>query len=385
MSEQPLDKVVEALRESNESLIRLFNSSPVAIITLDPEGKVVMWNPAAERIFGWTKAEVVGTINPIVPPDRLKEFFNRHLTHVDGDQLYDLEVRRTRKDGSQVDVSISTAIIRNDLSEVERVLGIIVDITDRKRAQEELRQLNVSLEQRVEERTSELQAAIRDLESFSYSVSHDLRAPLRAIDGFSDILLEDYGDKLDEDGRHYLQVVRKNTQRMGQLIDDLLAFSRLGRAPMRQDSVDLAALVADIIDDLRSYNPSRVIEFSVGELPVCTGDSSMLRQVLVNLLSNAVKFTQKVEGAKVEVKAVAEGYQWQFLVKDNGAGFDMAYANKLFGVFQRLHRNDEFEGTGVGLAIVERILHRHGGKIWAESAVGQGACFYFTLPAQVDQ
>ena len=380
MSDKPLDKVVEALRESNESLIRLFNSSPVAIITLDPEGKVVMWNPAAERIFGWAKPEVVGTINPIVPPDRLKEFFNRHLTHVDGDQLYDLEVRRTRKDGSQVDVSISTAIIRNDQSEVERVLGIIVDITDRKRAQEELRQLNASLEQRVEERTSELQAAIRDLESFSYSVSHDLRAPLRAIDGFSDILLEDYGDKLDEDGRHYLQVVRKNTQRMGQLIDDLLAFSRLGRAPMRQDSVDVAALVADIIDDLRSYNPSRAIEFAVGELPVCKGDSSMLRQVLVNLLSNAVKFTQKVEGAKVEVSAVAEDGHWQFLVKDNGAGFDMAYANKLFGVFQRLHRNDEFEGTGVGLAIVERILQRHGGKIWAESAVGQGARFYFSLP-----
>ena len=372
--------ILQALRESNESLVRLFNESPAAIITLDPEGRVVMWNPSAQRIFGWTTEEVVGQINPIVPPERLKEFYDRHLTHSDGDQLYGLEVKRTRKDKSQVDVSISTAIIRDDNRKVERVLGVIVDITDRKRAEAEILELNATLEMRVEERTRELQEAIRDLESFSYSVSHDLRAPLRAIDGFSDILLEDYGDKLDDDGRRYLEVVRKNTQRMGQLIDDLLGFSRLGRAPMKSERVDVAALVKDIIEDLRSYNPDREIEFVVGELPPCPGDASMLRQVFVNLLSNAVKFTKKKQLARVEVQAEPDGEFTRYSVKDNGAGFDMAYANKLFGVFQRLHRADEFEGTGVGLAIVERIVTRHGGKIAAESVLGEGASFFLTLP-----
>lgn len=374
-------QIMSALRESNESLIRLFNESPAAIITLDPQGLVVMWNPSAERIFGWKKEEVVGTINPIVPPERLKEFFTRHLTHTDGDQLYGLEVKRTRKDGSDIDVSISTAVIRHDDGTVEKVLGVIIDITARKKAEAEILELNATLEQKVDERTRELQEAIRDLESFSYSVSHDLRAPLRAIGGFADILLEDYADKLDDEGKKYLAVVHKNTVRMGQLIDDLLAFSKLGRAPLRRDRVELGNLVKDIVEDLHSYAPERNIDFRIAELPAVSGDGSMLRQVFVNLLSNAVKFTRKKEAATIDVSITTEGGQHTITVKDNGAGFDMAFANKLFGVFQRLHRADEFEGTGVGLAIVERVLTRHGGSIRAESVLGEGATFHVTLPA----
>lgn len=344
-----------------------------------------MWNPAAETIFGWSFAEVVGQPNPIVPPERWAEFFQRHVTHSEGDQLTGLEVRRARKDGTPIDVSISTAIIRNSDNSVQKILGVIVDITQRKKVEEEIRQLNATLEQKVEERTRELQAAIRDLESFSYSVSHDLRAPLRAIDGFSDILLEDYGDKLDDDGRNYLQVVRKNTQRMGQLIDDLLAFSRLGRAPMKKERVNLDSMVQDIVEDLRSYYPQRQIDFQIQpQLPPCPGDSSMLRQVFVNLLSNAVKFTSKRDLAVITVKWSNEGDQHLYSIADNGAGFDMTYAQKLFGVFQRLHSNEEFEGTGVGLAIVERVLKRHDGSISARGETGVGATFEIRLPVYLE-
>ena len=372
------ESLIQALRESNESLIRLFNESPTAIITLDPQGRVVLWNPAAEQIFGWTREEVTGQINPIVPPERLQEFYERHKTHSGGDQLVGLEVKRKRKDGSEVDVSVSTAVIRDDQGNVERVLGVIMDITDRKRAEAAIKELNATLELKVEERTRELQEAIRDLESFSYSISHDLRAPLRAIDGFSNMLLEDYGESLDAEGKRYLEMVVKNTARMGQLIEDLLAFSRLGRAPMKDEPVDLNALVADIVEDLQTYHPGRDIEWDIQKLPGTHGDPSMLRQVFFNLLNNAVKFTRDRKPARISVSA--EGNQ--ISVKDNGAGFDMQYVDKIFGVFQRLHRANEFEGTGVGLAIVERIVNRHGGRIWAEGVPGEGATFHVTMPSK---
>jgi light-regulated signal transduction histidine kinase (bacteriophytochrome) len=260
------------------------------------------------------------------------------------------------------------------------------DVTERKQAQEALQELLADLELRVKERTKELweanqslEAANKELESFSYSVSHDLRAPLRAIDGFSRMVLKDYADKLDDEGRRKLNVVRSNAQQMDQLINDLLTFSRLGRKEMVQAGLDMEALVRGVWRELTLLNPERRIQFSLQRLPPAMGDQALIKEVVVNLLSNAIKFTKSQEAAMVEVGAYPEEEKNVYFVKDNGAGFDMEYCNKLFGVFQRLHSDEEFEGTGVGLAIVHRIIHRHGGRVWAEGKVGEGATFYFTL------
>jgi signal transduction histidine kinase len=236
------------------------------------------------------------------------------------------------------------------------------------------------LEQRVRDRTAQLEAANKELEAFSYSVSHDLRAPLRAIDGFSRIILEDYLDKLDDEGRRVLNVIRGNTKRMAQLIDDLLVFSHLGRQEIRISDVDMGKLAKNAFKELNLIIPERKIHFSIKPLSPIHGDQAMIRQVLINLLSNAVKFTRPKENATIEVGGGREGNENIYYVKDNGVGFDMQYVDKLFGVFQRLHSAAEFEGTGVGLAIVQRIIHRHGGRVWADGKVGEGSTFYFSLP-----
>lgn len=248
------------------------------------------------------------------------------------------------------------------------------------RYQGEIQQLNQELEQRVIERTAQLDAANKDLESFSYSVSHDLRAPLRAIDGFSLILLEDYAGKLDDEGKRVINVVRDNTQKMGQLIDDILAFSRAGRKALEMVEIDMQELATSVFDELKPGTAGRTIQLDITALPACRGDRAMLRQVWLNLLSNAIKFTRARESALIEIGSNATDKENIFHVKDNGAGFDMQYSHKLFGVFQRLHTPEEFEGTGVGLAIVKRIIDKHGGRVWAEGKVGEGATFYFALP-----
>jgi signal transduction histidine kinase len=254
--------------------------------------------------------------------------------------------------------------------------AMLSQIQDRDMA---LLKMNEELEQRVQERTAELRAANRELEAFSYSVSHDLRAPLRAITGFSRILLEDYAPQLPDEAQRYLKIVDNGGQHMGQLIDDLLAFSRLGRMELRKQPVATADLVRQVLEDLQAGPSGRQVEITLGDLLPCRAEPSLLKQVFANLLQNALKYSRQRDVAHIEVGCWEHDGEQVYFVKDNGVGFDMQYVNKLFGVFQRLHRAEEYEGTGVGLAIVQRIIHRHGGRIWAEAAIDQGATFYFTL------
>ena len=227
---------------------------------------------------------------------------------------------------------------------------------------------------------NELDAANKELEAFSYSVSHDLRAPLRAIDGFSKIFLEDYTDKLDDEGKRVLNVIRSNTNKMGALITDLLEFSRLGRKETKLSDINMNELANSAFEELKLITPNRKLEFNIKTLPSAYGDYSMIHQIFTNLLSNAIKFTEPKETAVIEVGSKEEKEENIYYVKDNGVGFDMKYVDKLFGVFQRLHSTEEFEGTGVGLALIKRIVDKHGGRVWAEGKVNEGATFYFTLP-----
>ncbi len=248
-----------------------------------------------------------------------------------------------------------------------------------KRAQDELAQLAATLEQRVVERTAELEAANRELEAFSYSVSHDLRAPLRAMDGFSRILVEEFAQAMPPQAQTYLHRVRNNAQRMSELIEGLLALSRMGRQALQETYVDVQDMARQVIEELRVELGGREVEFVVDELPACCADATLLRQVFTNLISNALKFTRNQTTARIEVGCRPATNPSVYYVRDNGVGFDMRYADKLFGVFQRLHRAEDFEGTGIGLATVQRIIHRHGGRVWAEGEVGKGATFYFTV------
>lgn len=292
---------------------------------------------------------------------------------------YDIEYRVPQSDGEILWLQAKGRVEADASGNAATFHGAVIDITGRKRADEEIRELNTELEQRVIERTKQLEAANHELEAFSYSVSHDLRAPLRAMDGFSQAVIEDYGSQLPAEGQRYLRTIRNGAQHMGRLIDDLLAFSHLTRLPLARKTVDTRSLIRDSFRELKSEQQGREIEIRLGALPPSPADPALLKQVWLNLLSNAIKYTGRREHAVIEIDSLRTKGTTVYFVRDNGTGFDMRYAGKLFGVFQRLHRQDEFEGTGVGLALVQRIVHRHGGRVWAEAAVDQGATFYFTL------
>jgi light-regulated signal transduction histidine kinase (bacteriophytochrome) len=290
------------------------------------------------------------------------------------------EARFVSKDGTQRPYFFTG--LRVTLQNRPCLVGMGVDITDRKAAEEQIQQLNQKLEQRVLQRTAQLEAANKELEAFCYSVSHDLRAPLRHIDGFVKLLSHSAGKALSDESRHYLETIAGSARQMGRLIDDLLVFSRMGRAEMRLAQVDLRRIVEETIAALQPDCQERRILWQISPLPRAHADPALLRQVLVNLLANAIKYTRPRAEAKIEIGCVpGHGEELVIFVRDNGVGFDMEYADKLFGVFQRLHSEDDFEGSGIGLANVRRIISRHGGGTWAEGKVDGGATFYFSLPA----
>lgn len=365
-------------------LSAIVESSDDAILSKDLEGIVLSWNKGAEKMYGYTASEAVGRpITFLIPADHPNEYPRLMGDLKLGKSIDHYETERIAKDGRRIFVSLTLSPLREN----GRIVGASViarDITDRKHAEEEIQRLNQDLERRVVERTAQWQASNKELEAFAYSVSHDLRAPLRAIDGFSRILLEEHAPELPEEGQRYLNIVRNSALQMGELIDDLLSFSRLNRQPLNKQPVDMGALVRRTLDDLAREQEGRQIEIAISELPPCEADAALMRQALINLLSNALKYTRYRVPARIEVGAMPQDgltvrEATVYFVRDNGAGFDMRYGDKLFGVFQRLHRAEEYEGTGVGLALVHRIITRHGGRVWAEAAVDRGATFYFTL------
>ena len=369
--------------EVRERLATIVESSQDAILSKTLDGTITSWNAGAEKMYGYTEAEVVGRhISLIVPPERQEELAEIMAKLRGGEQIKQMETVRVRRDGSLIDISITTSPIKDDRGRIVGASTIARDITERKRAEEEVRRLNETLEQRVQGRTVELEAANRELESFSYSVSHDLRAPLRALDGFSQAILEDYADRLDNAGQDYLRRVRGAAERMGHLIDEMLKLFRVTRGELRRTAVDMSTLARLVIAELGKAEPRRVPQIEIMEGLWAEGDAPLLRVVLENLLGNAWKFTSKRQGAQIEFGGEQrEDGQMVFYVRDNGAGFDMAYAGMLFGAFHRLHTDAEFEGTGIGLATVQRIVRRHGGRAWAQGEVGAGATIFFTLQA----
>jgi PAS domain S-box-containing protein len=366
--------------EASAHLAAIVNSSNDAIIGKDLNSIVTSWNIGAEKLFGYSANEIIGQpITRLIPADRLQEEAQIIDRVKNGETVEHFDTMRMTKDARQIDIAVTVSPIKDKTGKIVGASKVARDITERKRAEQEIHELNVRLEQRVAERTAELEMTNKELEAFSYSVSHDLRAPLRAVDGFSQAVLEDYGGQLPEEGRHYLQTIREGAQRMGVLIDDLLTFSRLSRAPLKKQEVNIDKLVRHVLEDLNAQREGRRVEIRIGDLPACRGDPALLNQVWVNLLSNALKYTRHRETAVIEIGCELDQGENVYFVRDNGAGFDMRYAHKLFGVFQRLHRADEFEGTGVGLAIVQRVIHRHGGHIRGDAALDRGATFYFTL------
>jgi PAS domain S-box-containing protein len=383
-------------------LEQFFKFAPDAIVIVDREGRIAHVNDQTEKIFGYSPAELIGEPVEILIPASLSERHRQHraryMAHPHSRPMGSgLNLNGWRKDGSEFPIDVTLGPLHT--REGSFVLSIVRDITEPKQAEEEIHQLNINLERRVIERTAELAAANNELESFSYSVSHDLRAPLRSIDGFSQALLEDYAGRLDDRARDYLNRVRGATQRMGHLIDDMLTLSRVTRAEMRRETVDLSALAADVLAELQKSEPGRNVDWHIEPGLVAEGDAQLLRVLLVNLLGNAWKFTGKTASAKIQFGAASvlntgnapipdtqgapdftQSFAPSFFVRDNGVGFDMIYADKLFGAFQRLHLSSEFPGTGIGLATVQRIVHRHGGQVRGEGVPGQGATFYFTLP-----
>jgi PAS domain S-box-containing protein len=368
-------------REIHETALysrRLIEASLDPLVTISARGKIMDVNKATENATGMPRKKLIGSdfSDYFTDPEKARKGYEMVFSQ-GFVKDYPLAIRHTS--GRSMEVLYHATTYKNDRGEVMGVFAAARDITDLRTAQKALQESNDELERRVEERTARLEEINRELESFSYSVSHDLRAPLRAVDGYARMILKKQGDKFDEDTLYKFNVIRSSAHMMGQLIDDLLTFSRLGRKEISMSKLDMHTLINDVWKELRIINPDRNMFLSIHSIPPGCGDRSLVKQVYSNLLGNAVKFTKYRNAAQIEAGGYTDGDEEIYYVKDNGVGFDMTYYNKLFGVFQRLHSTDDFEGTGVGLATVQRIIRRHGGRVWAEGELDRGATFYFSL------
>ena len=412
-------RVKGELIENEEKFRLLAENSVDCIWKLNTKLRFTYLSPSSETIMGVKPEQWIGTT--LSSHFNKKEFLKVGILAAKSLKDYKtftnitFETKMLNKDNKEIDLEISSRSLFNSAGKLIGLQGVTKDITERKKAEEELSKYRDHLEKLVDQRTAELNNRVseveklntemitlstglktsnksletttgqlilanKELEAFAYSVSHDLRAPLRSIDGFSQILLEDYSDVLDKQGKHYLQRVRSGTQNMGQLIDDILSLSRSGRHQMDKKIINMWAIAREAYDLLEDELKDRKIDFVIHKCSPVFADSHLIKIVFTNLLSNALKFTRIREDAKIEIGSIIKEDQTVFFVKDNGVGFDMQYADKLFAAFQRLHRAEEYEGSGIGLAIVQRIIHRHGGRIWAESEIDVGTTFYFTLP-----
>src|SRR5262245_20109108 len=376
----------EQVEISEKMFQGLLESAPDPIVIVNHHGEIVLVNTQTEKVFGYWREELLGKPVEILIPER---FHSKHIGDRDNYSTdphtrpmgIGLDLSARRRDVSEFPVEISLSPMETEAGRL--VTAIIRDTSEWKRAAVEIRKLNRELELRVRERTAQLEAANRELEAFSYSVSHDLRAPLRHLSGFANLLKQSSADCLDEKSLRYIQNINEAAELMGKLVDDLLAFSRMGRAEMTRTRVSIARLVNEVLEILQPELQGRKIICQIESLPEAEGDQTMLRLVWSNLISNALKYTRTRNEARIEIGSKKnERGELVYFVRDNGVGFDMQYADKLFGVFQRLHNDEEFEGTGIGLANVRRIVQRHGGRTWAEARLDAGATFYFSLPVE---
>ncbi|HVT71506.1 MAG TPA: ATP-binding protein [Lacunisphaera sp.] len=375
---RPEEQLKESLKELGDLKAALDEHAIVAMT--DPAGRINYVNDKFCAISKYSREELIGQDHRIINSSHhSKEFIRGLWTTIARGQVWHGEIKNRAKDGTFYWVDTTIVPFLNEQGKPRQYIAIRADITAKKRGEEEILRLNAELEARVRQRTAELEAINRELEAFSYSVSHDLRAPLRAVNGFAQAVQEDFGELLPEEGRRQLRVICESAVRMGALIDDLLRFSRLSRQALRTQPVDMGKLVRAALADLAMQQEGRNLELRLASLPKGQGDSALLKQVWINLLSNALKYTRGRDPAVVEVGSADFDGQRAFFVRDNGTGFDMRHAGKLFGVFQRLHRIEDYEGTGVGLAMVQRIVQRHGGRVWAAAEPDRGATFFFTL------
>jgi PAS domain S-box-containing protein len=378
-------------RRAEEALserARLLDLTHDTVFVRDMHDVITFWNRGAEELYGWTSEDALGQVTHQLT----RTIFPEPLDQINAKLLrtgrWEGELIHTKRDGTRLVVASRWSLQRDESGKPSAILETNNNVTERKEVEEALRQSRDELEVKVKERTAELaktnadlQSVNKELEAFAYSVSHDLRAPVRHIAGFTELLQKHADAVLDDKSRHHITMILDSANRMGSVVDDLLAFSRIGRAETQTTTVPLEQLVKGVVSDIAPDTQGRNIAWHIGSLPICYGDPSMLRLVFANLVSNAVKFTRTREQAEIEIGSLNHtADEVVVFVKDNGVGFDMKYKNKLFGVFQRLHSQEAFEGTGIGLATVHRIVSRHGGRVWAESSVDNGASFYVVLP-----